>query len=83
VNLYEELNGTEEDTVPTTHSKIRIFTGAGVSSETVSRCLEELRLVTDARDAAGVVLALKELAPDYNPSSFLLRRALKAQVVVA
>jgi FlaA1/EpsC-like NDP-sugar epimerase len=81
--LYEELNGTEEDTVPTTHSKIRIFTGAGVSSETVSRCLEELRLVTDARDAAGVVLALKELAPDYNPSSFLLRRALKAQVVVA
>jgi FlaA1/EpsC-like NDP-sugar epimerase len=81
--LYEELNGMEEDTVPTTHSKIRIFTGAGVPNETVSGCLEELRLVTEARDAAGVVLALKELAPDYNPSSFLLRRTLKAQVVVA
>jgi len=81
--LYEELNGAEDDTVPTTHSKIRVFTGAGPSNESVSRCLEELRLATDARDTAGVVLALKELAPDYNPSSFLLRRALKAQVVVA
>jgi hypothetical protein len=30
-----------------------------------------------ARDAAGVVLALKELAPDYNPSNFVLRRAFK------
>jgi FlaA1/EpsC-like NDP-sugar epimerase len=81
--LYEELNGTEEDTVPTTHSKIRIFAGYGVSHEIVSRWVEELRRATEARDAAGVVLALKELAPDYNPSSFLLRRALKAQVVVA
>jgi len=81
--LYEEVSGIDEDTVPTTHSKIRIFTGHGASQETVSRCLEELRRATEARDAAGVVLALKELAPDYNPSSFLLRRALKAQVVVA
>lgn len=81
--LYEELNGTEEDTVPTMHAKIKVFTGPGVSHETVSRCLEDLRRATEAREAAGVVLALKELAPDYNPSSFLLRRALKAQVVVA
>jgi FlaA1/EpsC-like NDP-sugar epimerase len=81
--LYEELNGAEEDTVPTTHSKIRVFTGPGVSNETVSRCLEELRRATEVRDAGGAVLALKDLAPDYNPSSFLLRRALKAQVVVA
>lgn len=81
--LFEEVSGIEEDTVPTTHSKIRIFTGPGASQEAISRCLEELRRATEARDAAGVVLALKELAPDYNPSSFLLRRALKARVVVA
>jgi FlaA1/EpsC-like NDP-sugar epimerase len=81
--LYEEVSAREEDTVPTTHSKIRVFTGSGASHETVSRCLEELRRLTEARDAAGVVLALKELAPDYNPSSFLLRRALKAQAGVA
>ncbi|MGA3187343.1 MAG: nucleoside-diphosphate sugar epimerase/dehydratase [Bryobacteraceae bacterium] len=81
--LYEEVNGIEEDTVSTTHAKIRIFTGKGASQETVSRCLEDLRRCTDERDAAGVVLSLKELAPDYNPSSFLLRKAFKARVVVA
>jgi len=81
--LYEELSGLEEDTVPTSHSQIRVFTGNGASQEALSRCLEELRHATEARDAAGVVLSLKELAPDYNPSSFLLRRAFKARVVVA
>jgi len=81
--LYEELSGEEEDTVPTSHSQIRVFTGRGAAQETVSRRLEELRRATEARDAAGVVLSLKELAPDYNPSSFLLRRAFKARVVVA
>jgi FlaA1/EpsC-like NDP-sugar epimerase len=81
--LYEELSGIEEDTVPTSHSQIRVFTGGGASQETISRCLEELRRSTEARDAAGVVLSLKELAPDYNPSGFLLRRAFKARVVVA
>ena len=81
--LYEELGGLEEDTLPTRHSKIRIFTGSRTSPDKISRCLEELRRATEARDAAGVVLALKELAPEYNPSTFLLRRAFKAQVVNA
>ena len=81
--LYEELNGMEEDTIPTGHAKIRVFTGKGASQDTISRCLEELRRSTDARDAAGVVLSLKELAPDYNPSSFVLREAFKARVVGA
>jgi FlaA1/EpsC-like NDP-sugar epimerase len=81
--LYEELSGMEEDTVPTSHSQIRVFTGRGASQETISRCLEELRRATEARDAAGVVLSLKELAPDYNPSSFLLRKAFKARLVGA
>lgn len=81
--LYEELSGLEEDTVPTRHSQIRVFTGRGASADTISRCLEELRRATEARDASAAVLTLKELAPDYNPSSFLLRRAFKARVVVA
>lgn len=81
--LYEELSGMEEDTVPTNHSQIRIFTGTALPRETISRGLEELRRSTEARDAASVVLSLKELVPDYNPSSFLLRKAFKANVVVA
>lgn len=81
--LFEELSAIEEDTVATTHSKIRVFTGKSPSADLISRHLEELRRATDARDAAGVVFALKELVPDYNPSNFLLKKALKAQVVVA
>jgi FlaA1/EpsC-like NDP-sugar epimerase len=81
--LYEELSGTDEDTVSTRHAKIRVFTGKGPGPDAVSRCLESLRRSTNERDAAGVLLALKELAPDYNPSSFLLRKALKSRVVVA
>jgi FlaA1/EpsC-like NDP-sugar epimerase len=81
--LYEELSGMEEDTVSTSHSQIRVFTGRGAAPDTISRCLEELRRATEARDAAGVVLSLKDLAPDYNPSSFLLRQAFKARVVGA
>jgi len=74
--LYEELSAYEESTLPTTHSQIRIFTGRGVAREALSRCLEDLRNAVEARDAACAVLCLKELIPDYNPSSFVLRRAL-------
>jgi FlaA1/EpsC-like NDP-sugar epimerase len=81
--LYEELTSIEEDSLPTRHSKIRIFMGRAPAQETVSRCLEELRRSTEARDAAGVVLSLKELVPDYNPSSFLLQRSFKHRVTVA
>ena len=51
--------------------------GRGLGSEAIAAGLVELRRAMKARDAAGVVLALKELAPDYNPSNFVLRRAFK------
>ncbi|HVO96441.1 MAG TPA: nucleoside-diphosphate sugar epimerase/dehydratase [Bryobacteraceae bacterium] len=76
--LYEELSSLEENTVPTRHAKIRIFAGNG-TPENLSGWLEELRRSTEAREAAGALLCLKELVPDYNPSSFLLRKAFKEQ----
>ena len=77
--LFEELSCADENTVPTKHRQIRIFTGSGASPDYVSRCLEELRRATEARDAASVVLLMKELAADYNPSAFILRRAFQDQ----
>ena len=74
--LYEELSAYEEDTRPTPHSQIRIFTGRGVAPEILARSLEDLRCFIDARDAGSVVMCLKELIPDYNPSAFVLRKAL-------
>ena len=47
--LYEELSAYEEDTLPTPHSQIRIFTGRGVAREALARCLEDLRRCVDGR----------------------------------
>ncbi len=78
--LYEELSAYEENTVPTPHSKIRIFQGPAVSRSSISMAVADLRMAAEAGDAAAVVLHLKELVPDYNPSAHLLRRAFKDQV---
>ena len=74
--LREELSTYQESTVPTGDAQIRVFTGKGVASEALASCLQDLRLAADARDATGVVLALKNLIPEYNPSTLVLERAL-------
>jgi hypothetical protein len=40
--------------------------------------LEELRQISDRKDVARLVLYLKELIPDYNPGSPLLKLAMSA-----
>ncbi|MGD0778798.1 MAG: polysaccharide biosynthesis protein [Candidatus Solibacter sp.] len=41
--LYEELNSMGEDTLPTPHEKIKIFTGNGLPSAGMEPYLEALR----------------------------------------
>jgi FlaA1/EpsC-like NDP-sugar epimerase len=74
--LYEELNSMEEDTLPTPCEKIKIFTGNGLPSAGMEPYLEALRDICQRRDVAMLVLTLKELIPDYNPSAQILRRAV-------
>jgi hypothetical protein len=40
--------------------------------------LEELRQIAERKDVARLVLYLKELIPDYNPGSPLLKLAMSA-----
>jgi FlaA1/EpsC-like NDP-sugar epimerase len=75
--LYEELSAYEENTLPTPHSQIRIFSGLPLSSGDLARSLEKLRLAANAGDASGVLLCLKELVPGYNPSDFVNRCVLR------
>ena len=75
--LHEELSAHEESTLPTPHSQIRIFSGAALSARELARGLDRLRSAAGDNDAASAVLCLQELVPGYNPSSFLLRRALE------
>jgi len=74
--LCEELSAYEENTLPTRHSQIRVFSGSGVKREALLRCLEDLREAVGTRNAEGAVLGLQELIPEYDPSTFVLRRAV-------
>ena len=74
--LYEELNLADEDILPTRHEKIRIFAGSALPAVGIRDRLEDLRYICGRRDISGLVLALKDLVPDYNPSSHILQRAL-------
>jgi len=74
--LYEELSTFEEETVPTFHEKIRIFTSDGLPRARVDDLLRELRRICEERDLARLVLLFKEVVPDYNPSRYMLERVL-------
>jgi FlaA1/EpsC-like NDP-sugar epimerase len=74
--LYEELNTFEESTLPTRHEKVKIFAGPSLAYGEMTGPLETLRQICAVRDVTQLILQLKDLVPEYNPSSHVLRRAL-------
>lgn len=74
--LCEELSTLFEDTVPTSHSKVRIYTGNGLPHEDLETWLDYFREVCRSRDIGQLVMALKDTVLDYNPSAELLRRVI-------
>jgi len=74
--LYEELSGMLEDTVPTSHEKIRIYTGNGMPEGDMPGWVHTLEEFCKTRDAGRLVVSLKEIVLDYSPSTHLLKRAL-------
>jgi FlaA1/EpsC-like NDP-sugar epimerase len=77
--LYEELSTLLEDTIPTGHEKVRIFVGNGMPENDMLTWLDTLRSICDTRDTGRLVVALKEIVQDYNPSTHLLKRVIKFQ----
>lgn len=74
--LYEELHTFEESTLPTRHEKVKIFTGPSLGYGEMTGPIETLRRICAVRDVAQLILQLKEIVPEYNPSSHVLQRAL-------
>ncbi len=72
--LCEELNLADEQTVPTRHAKIKAFTGTCLPFERVTRHLGALRNACEARDLRTLMLELKDIVPDYNPSKEMLHK---------
>jgi FlaA1/EpsC-like NDP-sugar epimerase len=77
--LYEELSTLLEDTVPTTHEKIRVYVGGGGLDGDLTAWLQRLRDICDGRDVGRLVLTLREAILDYSPSTHLLRRIVEPE----
>jgi FlaA1/EpsC-like NDP-sugar epimerase len=77
--LYEEIHAEQENTLPTYHEKINIFAGPVLSRREMERHIEIIRRLCRTRDAARLVLELKHLVPEYNPSSHVLERLLDVE----
>jgi FlaA1/EpsC-like NDP-sugar epimerase len=71
--LYEELSTLDEGTLPTSHDKINVFAGAALPWCIMENQLESLTEACSARNLKKLVLLLKDLVPEYNPSGDLLR----------
>jgi FlaA1/EpsC-like NDP-sugar epimerase/lipopolysaccharide/colanic/teichoic acid biosynthesis glycosyltransferase len=74
--LFEELNLLNENMLPTYHEKIRIFAGRTVPWTAMERHLGRLRHQCEVRGFNESIRILKELVPDYSPSSELLQQVL-------
>lgn len=74
--LYEELSTLEEETLPTYHEKIRIFSGDRVRIPDPAAWMQQIYGMCCSRDMK-LVLSLKELVADYNPSSHILQRLME------
>jgi len=81
--MFEELCSGDEITLATRHAHVRMFRGEAVAREALERALGALRRSVEARDAAGVVLAMREIIPNYTPSAFAASAGRRARSVVA
>jgi FlaA1/EpsC-like NDP-sugar epimerase len=81
--LFEELNLQDEHLVPTSHAQIRSYVSPyDVDVRQIKAYMQELQLIVNAQDLPRLVLLLKELIPDYNPGSQLLKIALSAEAKI-
>jgi FlaA1/EpsC-like NDP-sugar epimerase len=72
--MFEELNLEDERLVHTSHPKIRSYVSdQNLDAAHVRASLSQLRQIAERQDVAGLVLMLKDLIPDYNPGSELLK----------
>lgn len=77
--LYEELSSLMEDTVPSNHEKVRIFVGRSMADVELLSWLRNLQSICRSRDIGRLLIALKEIVPDYNPSVEFIERAVGAR----
>ena len=74
--LHEELSTVLEDTVPTSHEKIRIFESGTMERFTPEKWLETLGTICERRDLPQLIATIRAVVPDYTPSADLLKQLI-------
>jgi len=74
--MYEELHTLTEGTLATGHEKIKAFQGGTIPWDRMEQEIKKLRKICAGKDTGQLVLALRRLVEDYNPSTELLQRAV-------
>jgi FlaA1/EpsC-like NDP-sugar epimerase len=78
--LFEELNLQDEHLAATVHPQIQSYVSTfHLNANQMRAYLRELQQISNEQDVGRLLLLLKELIPDYNPGSQLLRAALSIQ----
>jgi FlaA1/EpsC-like NDP-sugar epimerase len=72
--LFEELSASGEEVVPTHNPKITIFAGPTMPFKTMEDSIAEVERLCSVRDFPALLLLLRDLVPEYNPSNQVLRR---------
>jgi FlaA1/EpsC-like NDP-sugar epimerase len=75
--LNEELTSDLESCRPSSHEKIALYEGIGDLPIDPDTWIPELCDICRARQAGRLLIAFKEVVPDYNPSSELLKLAFR------
>lgn len=75
--MFEELNLQDERLVLTSHPKIRSYICESNQDQLrIQSTLRHLLQLAQREDVGNLILALKEMIPDYNPGAELLKTAL-------
>ena len=78
--MFEELNLCDENLVMTSHPKIRSYiNNHNPDTKQIKLMLQRLQQIAESQDVGNLVLIMKDLIPDYNPSAQLLKAALIAE----
>ena len=67
--LFEELRTRGEDVLPTHHEKIFIWQSRACPDEEITAALARLEAVTDGAPLAEVQKVLRQIVPEYQPST--------------
>lgn len=65
--IMEELSCSDENTVPTNHSKISVFKGPPMTFHQLHPWISELQHLLWKRDHAAIIAHMSILVPEYRP----------------